>query len=228
MSQIKEITVVELNRISDYPPVQNLIRILLKKGLRVHFIGVEISNISGDIKNNPYFHPVETSLYQGNLSSCKKIINILSIKHTACKMIKICMKTSDVIWTTSMRTSCLIGKQSLKYKNVLQLMELAKYGYLFRNHFKFPIKRYAQSAWKTVVPEINRAYIQKIWYGLNKVPIVLPNKPFSLNYGKITPEVANAVSIMKNEKRKIILYLGGISIDRDFNQCAKSMDTYYI
>ena len=81
-------------------------------------------------------------------------------------------------------------------------MELAKNGYRFRRYFKIPIKKYTQSAWKTVVPELNRAYIQKIWWDLEKTPVVLPNKPFSLNYGKIIPEAANAVSIIKNEKER--------------------------
>ena len=45
------ITVVELNRIAEYPPVQTLIKILLKKGYKVNFIGREVSNISEDIKN---------------------------------------------------------------------------------------------------------------------------------------------------------------------------------
>ena len=221
MKSIKEITIVELNRISNYPPVQNLIKILLSKGYKVNFIGVDVSEICDDIKDNPLFKSIETSLYHGMLSRWKRKINTLHIKHYSRIALSTCMKKSDLLWTTSMTTLILIGKETLKYKTVLQLMELAKNGYKFRHYFKIPIKKYAQSAWKTVVPELNRAYIQKIWWDLEKNPVVLPNKPFSLNYGKITPEVANAVSIMKNEKRKIILYLGGIWEDRNFDQYAK-------
>lgn len=231
MAHLKEITVVGMNKISNFPPVQNLIKILLKKGYKVNFIGVEVADISEDIKCYPTFNPVETSLYHGNLSLCKKIINTLHIRRSARAALKICMKTSDLLWTTSMRTSSVVGKQALQYKTVLQLMELAEKGYRFRHYSRIPINKYAQAAWKTVVPEINRAYIQKIWYDLEKTPIVLPNKPFSLDYGEITSEVAEAISVMKKEKRKIVLYLGGIYIDRDFERYAEAisqMDGYVL
>lgn len=223
MCRISEITVVELNKISYYPPVQNLIRILLKKGFTVNFIGVEVSEISSDIKNNSSFHSVETSHYMGNLSFAKKIINTFHIKRAALPAMKKYMKTSDVLWTTSMKTLSIIGKHVMQYKTVMQFMELAENGYIYRRHFKIPIKKYAQSAWKTVVPEINRAYIQKIWWDLEKTPTVLPNKPFSIDYGEISLEIENAISVMKNENKKIIFYLGVIFADRDFESYARAI-----
>ncbi len=220
---MKTITVIELNDISLYPPVQNLIRILLKKGYKVNFIGVEVSNISEDIKSNSLFNPIETSRFHGKLSRLKNKINTFCIKYSACAALKTCMKTSEILWTTSMQTSVLIGKNAMKYKTVLQLMELAENGYRFRHYFKISIKKYAQSAWKTVVPEINRAYIQKIWYDLEKTPIVLPNKPFNIDCGEIIPEISDAISVMKKENKKIILYLGGLSTDREFESYAKAI-----
>lgn len=223
MAHLREITVVGMNKVSNFPPVQNLIKILLNKGYKVNFIGVEVADISEDIKNFPTFNPIETSLYHGNLSLYQKIINTLHIRFSARAALKACMKTSDLLWTTSMRTSSVVGKQALQYKTVLQLMELAEKGYRFRHYSKIPIAKYAQAAWKTVVPEVNRAYIQKIWYDLEDTPFVLPNKPFSLDYGEITQEVADAISVMKKENRKIILYLGGIYIDRDFERYAHAI-----
>ena len=223
MQNNREITIVELNSISNYPPVQNIIKILLMKGYKVNFIGVEVSEISEEIKSNLSFNSVETSLYHGNLSLWKHRINTLYIMHSARIAIKSCMKTSEILWTTSMKTSSLIGKQGMKYKTVLQLMELAENGYRFRHYFKIPIKKYAQFAWKTVVPEVNRAYIQKIWYELEKTPIVLPNKPFSLDYGEIDPKLEEVISVMKKENKKIILYLGGIFADRNFESYAQTI-----
>ena len=221
--KIKVITVVTLDKIADYPPVQNLIRILLKNGYKVHFIGVEVDEISEDIKSYLSFDPIETSLYHGSLSLFRKIINIFHIVYSSRAALKTCMKTSDLLWTTSMRTTSIVGKQALQYKTVLQLMELAENGYFFKHYFKIPIKNYAQDAWKTVVPEINRAYIQKTWWDLEKTPYVLPNKPFSLDYGEIISDVTEAINLMKNESRRIILYLGGIYGDRDFEIYAKAI-----
>ena len=231
MARKREITLIELNRIAEYPPVQTLIKILLKKGYKVNFIGREVSNISDDIKCNDSFCPIETSLYRQTSSVYKKIINRLHIIRTARKSLKKCMVTSEILWTTSMFTTSIVGKQAANYKMVLQLMELAENGYRFGKHFKIPIKKYAQSAWKTVVPEINRAYIQKTWWDLEKTPAVLPNKPFSLDCGELSQDVMNAISVMKNETRKIILYLGGIWKDRNFEQYAKTihkMDGYVL
>lgn len=225
------ITVVELNRIAEYPPVQTLIKILLKKGYKVNFIGREVSNISEDIKNNDNYNPIETSLYANGSSLFKRIVNKIHINRFSRRSIKKCMETSKLLWTTSMNTTSIVGKQALNYKTVLQLMELAENGYRFRGHFKIPIKKYAQAAWKTVVPEINRAYIQKTWWDLKKTPVVLPNKPFSLDFAELSHETLNAISVMKNETRKIVLYLGGIWKDRDYEQCAKAiskMDGYVL
>ena len=221
MQNNKEITIVELNNISDYPPVQNTIKILLKKGYKVNFIGV--SDISEEINSNSSFNPIETSLYHGKLSLWKHRINTLYIKHSARVALSNCMKTSELLWTTSMITLVHIGKQAMKYKNILQLMELAENGYRFRHYFKIPIKKYAQTAWKTVVPEVNRAYIQKIWWDLKETPVVLPNKPFSLDCGELVPDINEAISVMKKENKKIILYLGGIFADRDFESYAKAI-----
>lgn len=145
------------------------------------FIGREVSSISEDIKDNINFKSIETSLYAKKTTAYKKIINRIHINLVARHSLKKCMETSEALWTTSMFTTCIVGKQAANYKTVLQLMKLAENGYIFRRHLKIPIKKYAKSKWKTVVPEINRAYIQKIWRDLDKTPVVLPNKPFSLD-----------------------------------------------
>ena len=124
MGSVKEVTVVELNRIAGYPPVQNLIKILLKKGYKVNFIGGEVSNISDDIKCNDNFCSIETSLYDKTSSIYKRIKNRIHIIWIARKSLKKCMETSNILWTTSMFTTSIVGKQATNYKTVLQLMEL--------------------------------------------------------------------------------------------------------
>ena len=171
---MKSITVVEINDITEYPPVQNLIRVLLHKGYNVNLIGTNIGNISTDIASSDCFVG-----YELHRNSTKKIlIRILNrlVTHIRVrKEVSRCMANSDYLWTTSMLTVRELGKGVLKYKNILQLMELAEHGYYYRNHFKFPVEKYARKSWKTVVPEINRAYIQKVMWNLNHTPIVLPN-----------------------------------------------------
>ena len=218
-----EITIVELNKVANYPPTQNLIKILLGKGYKVNFIGNCIEEIADDIKENSLFNGIDVALFHKKMCKFEKVINLLYIDYMARKYLPDFMKNSNVLWVTSIRGVAGLGKNILKYKTILQFMELAMHGYYIKNYFRIPIKKYAQSAWKTVVPEINRAYIQKIWWNLKKTPIVFPNKPFSLDYGELSEYESNAISVMTNESRKIVLYLGGIYNDRDFETYAKAI-----
>lgn len=230
-SKMHEITVVELNKIVQYPPVQNLIRVLLEKGYKVNFIGQEVECIADDIKQNGYYTAYETTLYRGHGNILKRVINRIYMGFSANKKIDKSMETSDCLWISSMKSLGIVGKKTSQYKTIVQLMELCQYAHRFRNHFKLPVKKYAQKAYKVIVPEINRAYIQKIWWDLTEIPVVLPNKPYNLEYGEISEEISKKILSIKKENRKIILYLGGIYDDRDFERYAKaihSMDGYVL
>ena len=61
--KMQEITVTELNKIAQYLPIQNLVRVLLKKGYKGNLIGIEMSDIGDETKNNSSFDPIETLLF---------------------------------------------------------------------------------------------------------------------------------------------------------------------
>ena len=71
---------------------------------------------------------------------------------------------------------------------------------------KFKLDKYARSAWKVVVAEENRAYIQKVGWNLKRLPYVLPNKPYHLDYDEITEDMKLVINQMQQESRKIIIY----------------------
>ena len=72
---MKEITVVELNRIANYPPTQNLIKVLLSKGYKVHFIGNCIEEIADTIKENNLFMGLDVALYHNKNSEMSTLKN---------------------------------------------------------------------------------------------------------------------------------------------------------
>lgn len=221
---MKTITVIELNSIDGYPPVQTLIRVFLNKGYRVNLIGRNVSRISKDILENNNYIGYETSKYSEIHNNILAALNRLYIMKKSQKLLKYLGCQSDYVWTTSMQSMQLLQGHVLKYKNILQLMELAENGYLVRERYvKFPIDKYARLSWKIVVPEINRAYIQKVWWNLPSLPYVLPNKPYSIDYGEITFELKIAIDQMEKERKKIILYLGAIVADRDLEQLANAV-----
>ena len=173
-----------------------------------------------NILESERYEGYELSIYRGK-SFLKKICSRLMLHKDVLRFLRNCMEKSDILWTTSMQSIRELKGEVLKYKHVLQLMELTKYGYMYHTKFRFPIAKYAKNAWRTVVPEINRAYIQKIWWELSQTPHILPNKPYSLDISDIIPELSEAIDKMKAEKKKIILYLGGLHDDRSFEEFAK-------
>ena len=201
---MKTISIIELNNIDGYPPVQNLIRVLLNKGYRVNLIGKNVSKISEDILENNHYRGYETSKYADVHNLFQAVLNRLYMMRTSRRLLKKLGSQGDCIWTTSMRTMQILQGSVLKYKNVLQLMELAKNGYFFMGKYiAFPVDKYARRSWKTVVPEINRAYIQQVWWNLPSLPYVLPNKPYSRDYGEITPEIQAAIEKIKAERLRL-------------------------
>lgn len=224
------ITVVEVKDITLYPPVQNLIKILLDLGYSINLIGTNLDNISEDISSVQNCNLVELGKFQSKLFISRWIHKIFLFR-TVRKKVKYYMRDSEYLWTTSDSSIIAIKKLALNYKNIFQLMELTEYGVMLNGKIKIRFDKIAQKSWKTVVPEINRAYIQKAWWNLSKPSYVLPNKPYSLDYGKIDAELEVAINIMKNENRKIILYLGGLHSDRNFETYAKAiskMDGYVL
>ena len=225
MKKMKTITVIELNDINGYPPVQTLIRVLLNKGYRVNLIGRNIAKISTDIAENKNYVGYETTKFSVINTKIQAAVNRVYMIKQSRKLLRSLGSKSDYIWTTSMKSIQILGKSVLNYKNILQLMELAEHGYLVLDRYiKFPINEIAQLSWKTVVPEINRAYIQKVWWNLPKCPAVLPNKPYSNDFGDITVELKAVIQRMQAEKRKILLYLGSLESDRDLEQLASAIN----
>ncbi len=88
------------------------------------------------------------------------------------------------------------------------------------------IAKYARAAYKLVVPEYNRAHIQKVSWGLDDIPSILPNKMDinGLDFNVIPNSVRNCLEILKKENRKIILYQGVLGKDRNIEEYADAID----
>ncbi len=135
----------------------------------------------------------------------------------------------DVVWTTTDISAREAGKALYDYKHVMQLMELVERVPLFFGKVPFrnkTVEETARRAWKVVVPEYNRAYMQQVYWSLPKVPYVLPNKPayHSLAAVPKNERYNEAMNTIKNERRKIVLYQGIFTHDRDLSPFAKAIE----
>nr|WP_297763540.1 hypothetical protein [uncultured Butyrivibrio sp.] len=221
------IVVVEINNIIEFPPVVTLIRTLSRQGHEVILISRGINLLPAEVlKSKIEFHELGVDdQKKGILGIAEKLQLIRLTKKT----VEECMVGADVLWTTSANTLKALRGHVNKYKNVMQLMELVDELFLYHGHFRLSIKKIAQKSWKIVVPEINRAFIEQSWWGLDTLPYVLPNKPFDLNCGELSADALAAIELMKKDKRKKIIYLGGIWPDRDlsgFAETIKNMSDY--
>lgn len=219
----KRILIFHYNKVTSYPPVISLVQNLLNNGNSVCLISFNSSELPDAILKNQKFKYIDISFNYGH-----SLINILKRKlflyHSLRALVNKEMSKYDLLWTTTDYSVKVLGDTVLKYKHVMQLMELEKRMPLFgaSKFFSYPIDKYARSAWKVVVPEINRAYIQKAWWNLKSLPIILPNKPYRINY-KENGFGERKVTDYFNDDRKIILYLGFIGADRDLTSFAEAV-----
>ena len=209
-----------------YPPTINLIECLLNNDYKVHLVAEGVLDLSPIILENEKFSYTEIKEVKNN-----NIFLRLKKRKIKTKGYRDALKDTldgDIVWTVNPSVVRTLGKNLLKYSNrhVMQLMELTDKYPMFRGakFLKFDIKYYAQNAWKLVVPEENRAYIQKVGWNLEKLPYVLPNKPYCLKSGEITDDMIPVIEEMKKEKRKKIIYLGVISTDRDLQSFAEAIE----
>lgn len=211
-----------------YPPVLNLIECMLNNSYRVHLISPGQENLPNVITCNGLFSGFNVVSKRAN-NIYERVRNRFAFDNQFREQLDLVAKENDIIWTVNPRIVRALGKQLEKYseRHVMELMELLGDFYpLFQGdkYIGFDVKSYAQKAWKTVVPERNRAYIQKATWNLKRVPYVLPNKPYYFEPGEATKNMDPIVEKLEKEQRKIIIYLGVFDPDRTFEDFAKAVE----
>ena len=217
----KRIVIAETGSIMTLPPLINLIQCLLNNNNSVVLVSRGGEKLPTSILENKQFKYIELKNKENSKNLISKFISRKKETNEIINRTKEAMSDADILWTATVTTVRELRSIIPSYKNVFQLMELAQYGHITR-HIKFSLGELARNSWKNVVPEENRAYIEKAWWDLPSVPYVLPNKPYSLDFS-ISDDMQNALSVIKSENRKIVLYLGGIFPDRNLEAYANAL-----
>ncbi len=221
-----KIVIAHFQDVVAYPPVISLIDNLYKHGHEVTLVGMNVYNLPKRIKEAARVKLINIEeIPKKNFWDSIREKRLLKSHVTS--VVSKEMENADILWTTTDFTVRWLGNILLRYKHVMQLMELIEFYPMFPRlkctyRWKFPIEKYAKAAWRVVVPEENRAYIQKTWWHLDKTPTILPNKPYYTTY-----EIDNSdpnIDKVKKEKRKIILYSGVLGFDRDLEPFAKAVE----
>jgi glycosyltransferase involved in cell wall biosynthesis len=191
----------------------------------VIFAPGNIPNILEGINNIQF---KELKIKSDNKYKTGKIFNWLSYRIAFLKSRNF-FSDSDIFWISSADSAIPIFGLMNNYKYILQINEL----YDQNSFYKFFLKKLSSKAIKIVVPELNRANIFRVWFGLKTIPEVLPNKSILPDTELIIPEdmknTADQISKLKQDGYIIIIYQGHIGKDRDFSnlvEVLKKMNTH--
>lgn len=212
------VVLIHFGSVVKYPPVINIVECLLQNKYSVVLVSEHIEDLPLSIRENHFFIGINIAV-----RGLKRNIPDLCRRIKRNKLYRNAMKkyagNNGLVWTTNDLAVRTLNKSLLPYqsRHIMQLMELVDWCPLFTKDkvFGFDLQKYARNAWKTVVPEQNRAYIQKAQWNLNRLPYVLPNKTYSIQSIEPSLEMLEVLQKMQDEPRKIIVYLGIVGQDRD-------------
>lgn len=222
-----KILVVLSEELKHYPPVMTLLYSLTDMGHNVGFVARNVEDLPESLMNNKNLRIISVK-HSCPKNFIKKILAYLIYKRNVKSLVKKEKRKYDLIWTTTDTTVRELGNILYGEKYVMQLMELIQYlpRYPLCSWIKFPIDRYARTAVAVAVPEYNRAHIQKAWWQLDKLPYILPNKPYVCreDMKEHNDAIRNVEKELTSEKRKIILYQGVFQEERNLRIYAEAIN----
>lgn len=205
------IIVVIKNRLENMPPILSAIMIH-------HDLGHKVSVISENVpdfwqvyyKSHNIDYYVTTSTIGRNAGRFEKIKSYVTFRKEARNLLsKIYNDNDSLLWIEGPQTIISLGTQFIKkHKYALMIEELHDSS---KKHMK-AIGDVIHEAKAVFMPEYNRSILYKVWFGLDKHPYVLPNKPYFLPDKKELEEAETKYSKIFSDLqgKKIILYQGVI------------------
>lgn len=155
-----------------------------------------------------------------------KVLAYRNFKQEAFKIIEQEKKehSSVLVWVEGAYTIVALGKKLNEYKHILQIQELHEESKMQLN----AISKVINSAEAVFMPEYNRAAIYRVWFKLDKMPYLLPNKPDIVckkeDMQLLTEKYRKQLEQL--EGKKVIIYQGFLGKDRDlapFVQAVKEL-----
>lgn len=228
-----DILLIHNKDINYYPPVKSLISILAELGHRVTLITYDGYGYKEEVRDQENIQMIglESFKYKGKI---KSFFNVFFFRRNIRRKISELLPSYDVIWTTTDTTISMVGKVLLHCDNhIMQLMELVEdaplysYDIIYKLHLnkrlRVSLDKYARHARCVVVPEYNRAHITATMWGLNKVPYILPNKPYKIEINDPPQDIIDTVENIKSQGKKIILYQGIFLKERRLDEFAEAV-----
>lgn len=208
------------------PPVISSTLILSELGHDVTLITEGINNYWRE--ELPKYH-IKHQIISNKFIKYGKIGKILAYYNFKKEVYKIIeqerKKHSDVLlWIEGAQTIVALGSKINQYPHILQIQELHEGSKMQLN----AISKVINTAKAVFMPEYNRAAIYRVWFKLDKMPYLLPNKPEIVcnddELERITKKHSKQLELLKG--KKVIIYQGFLGKDRDltpFVQAVKEL-----
>lgn len=239
MSKINKIIIVHVGDVLRCPPALNVIKLADNLGLHVSLVTTKDHESSEYLKSMPDGVRLEVvdAPYSAKKSLVAKAAGIGKTKRMLLQAIdREYSEDNSIVWVVSDVSLKHLGNSLLSYRYVLHLMELSEELYYSKRvkSFKLDAEKLSNCASAVVVPNESRAYITQAWWGIDRLPAVLPNKPvdaskISKNAFVSDPKCKEILETVG--ERKIILYQGIAHKERPllpFFQAVKSLGESYV
>lgn len=220
------IIVVQSSVLPNLPPLVSLMRMLKDRGEKVAYLGVTdypATRMMLEELNIPYrLYKFFLVAFRANpkLNVWYKLTNWIRPylrRKWLWQQVDELSKGEDevVIWSADMYASALLGDKARKYgrKFIQTIYELGEES--GKDLFGFNIKRLYKEA--TIIEcEYNRAHILKAEKGIERLPFVVPNKPYAHPEKRGLPisDAAAAKVVESWNGKRVILYQGALQSDR--------------
>lgn len=227
-----KVIAVYIGEIMHCPPALSLVQVLNDLGIDTMLltIGDDKADLQKSIGKLDFLQiEFVGKSYQNNIGLISKFTRMLKIRKQLWKHINREYDDETVIWVVSEGSLKHLGNQLIGKRYILHFLELNEGIYYISGNplLKMNYKELAQKAAVVVEAEYNRSHITKAWWGLSKLPMVFPNKPYN------TIKIGRNAEITSNEHvkkimdklagKKVVLYQGNISKERPLREYVKAI-----
>ena len=199
-----------------YPPMLSIINVLLELQYQVIHIGVysDVLQKKELEKNGVIF--LSTILYNGKQNNIQKFLQQITLRRQIKDYLnQLRLSENDYVWIMQAETICLLHSLINKYRTILQCFEYVEPKLNWKYRFfapSFSMGNSMKQAFKVVCCEYNRAQITKGVFQLERLPNILPNKPYfdDEKLKNVPDDIKLIVEDVSNKVRgkKVILYQG--------------------
>ena len=220
---MKKIVYIVKTKLHYYPPCISQIRMLKDLGIEVEVLygSSEYSAIK-ILKEEKIVCTKVGNLNENEKFKFQKVINWLKFRLSLSKKMKCYDKNETFFWFGTAETVIPMLGNLFKYKYIVSLLEL-----MDKQHLKlFLLKPIVKKALAITVCEEGRAYLQKDWWNLKKLPFVFPNKTYKHERNKnITPSCDITKKYVKKiGNEKFIMYQGIIQNTEELIEIARALN----